>query len=750
MSIDLIPRLYHHGMVCARMKSFPSSQIEVSMSSQGFLKSLRISRKLQLILNAVGLISAVSIGVLSYMRASHGLEEAAQKRLESIAGNRLSALNSWSAAIPEDLKVQASNPLTLQALRAFKQGWAGVDGDHTEALQKLYITDNPNPTGKKEELDAAPDGSVYSRAHAYFHPYYRNLLRARGYYDIFLFDENGNCLYTVFKELDFATNLQDGQWKDSDLGKIYRDAKDSKEPGKIFFYDFAPYAPSNNVPAAFMATPIFDSGTFVGVIAFQMPVGTLNAIAKDEGGLGETGESYLVGPDFMMRSDSRLSKESTLLNTKIDTPAVRKALDGQSGFMSFERDGVARVGSYRPYEIGGVRWALVVDQEQNEEMAAVHKLRNESILIILFGMLGLGVLGAVIGKSFAKPLVRMTDIMSALSQGDVRVEVPYRDRGDEIGEMAAAVQVFKENSMETQRLRQEQEESQRRAQVEKRKAMTDLADGFESKVGKIVESVAAASTQMNASSESLQALADDTSARSSGVSAAAEETSKNVSTVASATDELSASISEVSRQIADTAALAGEAESQAEGTNATVQNLSTAANKIGDVVSLIQDIAEQTNLLALNATIEAARAGESGKGFAVVASEVKNLAGQTAKATEEIGAQIREIQNVAQSSVDAIAAIRSSIQKINQRIASVSAAAEEQSSTTIEIARNVQEASRGTQDVSSNIVTVSEASSETRNMASDVSGAARDLSRQAEALRHEISTFLSQVRTGTG
>lgn len=718
------------------------------MSSGGFLRSVRMARKLQLIIMAVGLVSALSVSIAAYMRAHHGLEHGVEMRLEAIVHDRRGSMQLWIDGIEGDLKVQASSPMVLQALRAYKQGWAALEGDKTAALQKLYIQDNPNPTGKKEDLDAASDDSVYSRAHSYFHPYFRSFLRDRGYYDIFLFDENGNCLYTVFKELDFATNVVSGQWKDSDLGNVFRDARDSKEPGKVFFQDFAPYAPSKNVPAAFVSTPVFDAGKFVGVIAFQMPIGTLDAIMQEKIGLGETGESYLVGSDFLMRSDSRFSKESTILSEKVDNDAVRAALQGQEGFATYAQDDVSHKGFYLPFDVLGVRWAVVADQHEAEALADAIHLRNESALIVLAGMVLLTFVGVWLGRSFAAPIVKMTDTMRFLAQGDTRIDVPYQGRADEVGDMASAVQVFKDNMLETERLKRAQEEADLRAIEEKKKAMRDMADDFEAKVGKIVESVAAASTEMNASSESLQALADDTSTRSSGVSAAAEETSTNVSTVASATDELSASIAEVTRQIADTVALAKEAETQAEGTNATVQTLNIAASKIGDVVSLIHEIAEQTNLLALNATIEAARAGEAGKGFAVVATEVKNLAGETAKATEEISSQIHEIQNVSRSAVDAIGAISSSIQKISHRIASVSAAAEEQSATTLEISRNVQEASRGTQDVSSNIVTVSESSAETRNMAGDVNIAARELSQQAESLRREINAFLSHVRNG--
>lgn len=717
------------------------------------LSSLRISRKLQIIINAVGLVTAIAIGALGYFRTSSALNTEVGDKLEAVMHDRHAAIGNWFKEIRGDIVVQSENPLTLQALRAYSQGWSEFEGNQTQALQKLYIDDNPNPIGKKEDLDFAKDGSTYSKAHAYFHPYFRTFLRDRGYYDIFIFDKRGNCLYTVFKERDFATNVVDGEWKDTDLGKVFRDARDHADPGYVAFYDFAPYAPSNGVPASFIASPIFEQGKFVGVIAFQMPIGTLNEVMQRDQGLGKTGEAFLVGDDFFMRSDSRFSAaegKTDILKTKMESDFVRRALAGETGRITTKNyRGVLSDIQYEPLNLeGDDRWVVVVSQNSDEVLGPIYRYRNETILLTLASMVALSILGLFIGRSFSRPITGITKRMQSLAAGDTAAIIPYANRRDEIGEMAAALQVFKENLVETDRMRKAREEDETRAAQERREEMMALANDFQSKVGGIVEAVAAASTEMNASSDSLAAVADDTSNRSAGVSAAAEQTSANVSTVASATDELSASIADVTKQIADTVALARDAESQAESTNTTVERLNSAASKIGDVVALIQEIAEQTNLLALNATIEAARAGEAGKGFAVVATEVKNLAGQTGKATEEIAEQIGEIQTVARSAVDAISVIRDSIQKINQRIASVSAAAEEQSATTLEIARNVQEASRGTQEVSSNIATVSQSSSETRSMAGDVNSAARELSKQAETLKHEIGAFLAQVRTG--
>jgi methyl-accepting chemotaxis protein len=269
---------------------------------------------------------------------------------------------------------------------------------------------------------------------------------------------------------------------------------------------------------------------------------------------------------------------------------------------------------------------------------------------------------------------------------------------------------------------------------------------FDIAVNEIIESVASASTELQASAQSMSVTAEQASSRTTTVAAASEEASTNVQTVASASEQLSSSIAEIGRQAAMSAQIAGQAVQEAHRTDDKVQGLAAAAQKIGDVVTLINDIAAQTNLLALNATIEAARAGEAGKGFAVVASEVKSLANQTAKATEEIAEQIKAMQGATQESVDAIKSIEKTITEMNQIATSIAAAVDEQDAATNEIARNVQEAARGTQDVSSNIVAVAEAAAETGSAAAEISGSSDLLARQAETLREHVDKFLTQVR----
>ncbi|SCM73775.1 Methyl-accepting chemotaxis protein [uncultured Pleomorphomonas sp.] len=345
-----------------------------------------------------------------------------------------------------------------------------------------------------------------------------------------------------------------------------------------------------------------------------------------------------------------------------------------------------------------------------------------------------------------KPLEVIRDRMIILARGDFSVDVPYQTRGDEIGALGKAMAVFRDNMQETERLRAERVDNERLEAERRRAAMNELADRFDRAVGGIVEVVASAATELQASARSLSVTAEETQTQSSSVAAASEQASANVASVASATEEMSSSVAEIARQVAKSSEIASKAVVEADHTNERVRGLATAAEKIGAVVDLINNIASQTNLLALNATIEAARAGEAGKGFAVVAAEVKQLADQTARATAEIGTQIGNIQNATGDAAAAIQAIGGTIESMNDIASSIAEAVDGQSEATREIARNVQEASVGSAQVSEAIVSVTTAAGESSAASSQVLSAAAELSQQAEMLRREVGNFLVTVR----
>jgi methyl-accepting chemotaxis protein len=351
-----------------------------------------------------------------------------------------------------------------------------------------------------------------------------------------------------------------------------------------------------------------------------------------------------------------------------------------------------------------------------------------------------------IGRSISKALSAMIAAMTKLAGGNLQVAVPGLGRRDEIGEMAGAVDVFKNSMIETERLRAEQLEAEKQ-QAERRKAdMRELADAFEGAVGEIVETVSSAATELEASANTLTVAAEQSNQLATTVASASEEASANVSAVSAASEEMTSSIGEISRQVQESSRVASEAVDQAQKTNARVSELSKAASRIGDVVELINTIAGQTNLLALNATIEAARAGEAGRGFAVVASEVKALAEQTAKATGEISQQIAGIQAATEESVDAIQEIGQTIARMSEISSTIAAAVEEQGASTQEISRNIQNAAQGTSDVSSNIADVQRGAGETGAASAHVHASAQTLSRDSNRLKLEVEKFLNSVR----
>jgi methyl-accepting chemotaxis protein len=357
-----------------------------------------------------------------------------------------------------------------------------------------------------------------------------------------------------------------------------------------------------------------------------------------------------------------------------------------------------------------------------------------------------GIIAWLIGSSITRPLSRLGARMKSLADGALEADIPGVGRADEIGAMASTVQVFKDNALRMRGLEQIEAEAQGRTAAERRAAMEGIASDFERSVNGIVKSVSTASAGMQNTAQSMATAASDASSRAANVDAASGRASDNVSTVASAAEELSASVAEVLRQVAASSGIASKAVIDAERTNATVQQLSSGAEKIGEVVQLIHSIASQTNLLALNATIEAARAGESGRGFAVVASEVKALASQTAKATEEISAQVAAMQASTNDAVSSISAITSTIAQMSQITTTISAAVEEQGAATQEIARNIQSVATGSSDVSKHIGGVSAAAEATGQAAGMVLANARELDGQSSLLRAAVDDFLGKVR----
>ncbi|WP_119681730.1 methyl-accepting chemotaxis protein [Indioceanicola profundi] len=384
-----------------------------------------------------------------------------------------------------------------------------------------------------------------------------------------------------------------------------------------------------------------------------------------------------------------------------------------------------------------------------EAKAEAEAAAKQSMLLanVVAAAVGLAILALslIAARSVGRQVRQTAGAMRALAEGDRTISVPGLNRSDELGDMAGALEVFRRNAIETDRLAAEQLAEQ--AAKERRTAAVDrLVSGFDNQASGVLRAVSASATELDATAQSMAAIAEETSRQSGSVATAAEQTTANVQTVASAAEEMAASIREIAVQVAHSKSITDQARTEVQATNRTVEGLSDATQRIGAVIQLIQDIASQTNLLALNATIEAARAGEAGKGFAVVASEVKALATQTAKATEEIAAQVASVQQVSAEVVAAIQEIGGIVQQVDEISTSIAAAMEQQGASTQEISRNVAQAAAGTQEVSSNIAEVREAAGQTGAAASQVLGAARELAQQSAGLRTTVERFLAEIK----
>jgi methyl-accepting chemotaxis protein len=695
-----------------------------------------LANPLLLALLGVSLIPMAFMGMTSYRSSSQALEEQAFKQLDTVNAVTAKSVERYFESLHEQLRVVADDKTTVDALVRFRDAYATVltddkvdepalasakrelhmfyTGDFAAEyrrqvgsdpdsqpyfdalddqgayLQYLYLRRNDYPIGEKSRLDAAADASTYTKVHAEIHPYLRKVRDTYGLSDIYLIDaETGTIVYSVFKEFEFASPLRSGPLSASSLGRAFQEAAASGRRDYVAYGPFARHLPSLNIPASFLAAPLFSGRKLVGVIAFQLPIDRACEVIGETTGMGRTGETYTIGPDRMFRSNSRFAAEMGFKTTiiepklKLDTPAVRSALDeGASGTaIGVDYTGKPSLTSWRPITVhrdssGGqkdVRWALVSEIDTTEVFAPVHRLLRLGLTV--FGLTTAAVLG--VSTLIAQRLTR---------------------------------------------------EARRQATL----------------VGGIVDNthaLASASEELTSVSQQMSAAAEQTTAQANLVSAAAEEVSGNARTVSGSIDNLVASIHEIARSAQDAASTARRAVDMASGTSTTMAALGRSSHEIGAVVKVITSIAEQTNLLALNATIEAARAGEAGKGFAVVASEVKELARDTAKATEDIGARIESMQEDTQRAVTAIAEIGKVIEQIDSLQTKIAAAVEEQSVTTGEISRNIAEATTGSSEIAENIVQVAQAAQSTAEGAANTQVSSQELSRMAQALQRLVEEY---------
>ncbi|MGD9365052.1 MAG: methyl-accepting chemotaxis protein [Desulfobacteraceae bacterium] len=621
--------------------------------------------------------------------------------------------------------------------------------DSAVALQYHYIKVNPNPLGSKDALDRAADKSQYSQIHEQYHPIIRSYLQKFGYYDIFLVHpETGKIVYSVFKELDFATSLKNGPYAGTNFAEAFRKANAATSAETVVFADFKQYFPSYEAPAGFVASPIFRGGQKLGVLMFQFPIDNLNAIMKARAGMGESGETYLVGHDLLMRSDSFLDPEHHSVAAsfrhpdkgKVDTEAARAAVGGSTDEkIIIDYNGNPVLSAYAPLAFEGLNWALLAEIDEAEAFAAVQALQWVALIVAAVGIAAIVAIALLITRSIVRPVQGVVASLTDLAQGEgdltTRLAVSTKD---EIGQLAQRFNEF----------------------MEKLHAMIkDITKG--------VETLSSSSTELSAISQQMSAGAEQTSGKSNAVATAAEEMSTNMNSVsaameqsstntgmvASASEEMTATINEIAKNAENARGISDQAVHQTQTAGEQMTELGRAAQAIGKVTETITEISEQTNLLALNATIEAARAGEAGKGFAVVANEIKELAKQTAEATLDIKQQIDGIQNSTGGTVEAIEQIGQVIANVNEIVSTIATAVEEQSVSTQEIADNISQVSNGIGEVNENVAQSTHVAGEITRSISEVNQAADEMANSSSQVRlsaEELSQLAEQLNEMVG
>ncbi|MCA8932055.1 MAG: methyl-accepting chemotaxis protein, partial [Rhodospirillaceae bacterium] len=632
----------------------------------------------------------------------------------------------------------------------FSQAIREVGPEQFQEIVDSFVVDNPYPDGEGYELLSTGSTDPYTLVHQRDHPWLRQFVADGIFDDVYLIDASGQIVYTAAKHGDLGHLMSDEEIAERPLAHAFMHISSDPHRLPYLLADYGSYPLLNGDVASYILSPISSpEGTFIGVLAFRLSISRINELMTDVEGLGSAGETYVVGADHMLRSQPGRAGEEPVQGNRVETQPASRALGGETGLMVAENyRGETVLSAFAPVEVLGATWAVLAEVDMS--MVRAPAIQMGELLAIAAAAVGFVIagVGLLVTNGIVNPITEMTNAMRRLANGDMSVTVPARSRTDEIGAMAAAVEVFKTNAQKVSDLQVERQEQEARAEAERSAQLDGLAYAFESSVGDIVRSVSAAATQMESTAQAMSDIAVRTTTRAQSVAKSAGSASSSVQIVAAAAEELSASISEISTQVGRQSGMASEATDAADESGRRMATLSNAANSIGEVMTLINTIAEQTKLLALNATIEAARAGEAGRGFAVVASEVKSLAEQTGRATEQIAGHVQAVQSETEGAVAANRVIHGKVGAMREIASAVAAAVEQQTAATEEIGRSVQLAHQSATEVAAAIVEVHGAADDSSAASGQVLSAAKQLATEVEKLSDHVSSFTRTVRAG--